>query len=178
MPSGKDVCFVCTKGKEEADAKKLFNCTGCKARLYCGTVRYCFMSLSVLLTKLAPTGQRCQKVDWPTHKKQCKSTVWYDKYRKCGYRGSREKHEGRLELITWPCPEDDTGWGACFAEESDGLRHQFETEFHGDFEKFYKYWPQGFRWTCCGCCGSSTYGCDHHGTGSKPCTCDFCRSVH
>jgi hypothetical protein len=19
-----------------------------------------------------------------------------------------------------------------------------------------------------------SYGCDHHGTGSKPCTCDFC----
>jgi len=155
MPSGKDVCSVCTKCKEEADAKKLFNCTGCKARLYCG--------------------QQCQKVDWPTHKKQCKPTVWYDKYRKCGHGGSHEIHEGRLELITWPCPEGDTGWGACFTEESDGLRHKFETEFRGDLKKFYKYWPQGFRWTCCGCCGSSTYGCDHHGTGSKPCTCDFCR---
>jgi len=151
MSSGKDVCSVCRKGKEEVEARKLFKCTGCKTRLYCGP--------------------QCQTSDWPKHRKGCKSTLWYEKFRKCGQGGSREKHEGRLELITWPCVEDGTGWGGCFAEESDVLRLKFETEFHGDLERFYKYWPQGFRWTCCG--SNTSYGCDHHGTGSKPCTCDF-----
>jgi len=139
----------------EAESKQLFRCAGCKTRLYCG--------------------RNCQKKDWPIHKKACKPILWYDKYRKCGQGGVHEKHEGRLELITWPCPEEETGWGNCFANESDDLRRKFEIEFHGNLDKFYKYWPQGFRWTCCGADAAATYGCDHHGTGAKPCSCDFCR---
>ena len=65
----------------------------------------------------------------------------------------------------------------CIANESDDLRLQFENEYGGDEAKFYKYWPQGFRWTCCGTDAGMAYGCDHHGTGSRPCTCDFCRFV-
>jgi hypothetical protein len=88
------------------------------------------------------------------------------------------KHEGRLELITWESPEDEemkTGWGNCCIEESADLKAQFENKYKGDEAKFYKYWPQGFRWTCCGSAGDNDQGCDHHGTGSTPCTCDFCQ---
>lgn len=130
------------------------------------------------LNKCVCPGPECQKLDWPSHKTQCKATPhWYDKYRRCGQKefGQKEKHEGELELITWACPEEGTGWGSCFTEESDDLRRKFEIEFGGDLEKFYKYWPQGFRWRCCGAAGNVTYGCDHHGRGKKPCSCDFCK---
>ncbi|KAF7306001.1 hypothetical protein HMN09_00754600 [Mycena chlorophos] len=93
-------------------------------------------------------------------------------FRKCD---DGHLHEGRLELITWDCPEEGLGWGACLKEESDDLKKTFETEYEGDLLKFFDYWPQGFRWTCCGLSGDVNYGCDHHGTGKTPCTCDFCR---
>ena len=119
------------------------------------------------------TGSECQLADWPAHKRTCgKASVWYDKHRKCR---DGNLHEGKLELITWDNEKEGTGWGNCFKEESDDLRRKFEVEFGGDESKLFEYWPQGFRWTCCGMDGSMDYGCDHHGTGSKPCTCDFCR---
>jgi hypothetical protein len=110
------------------------------------------------------------------HKAACRKggAKWYDKHRKCS---DGNEHEGELELITWSCSKEETGWGHCFEGESDDLRRKFETEFNGDEETCYKYWPQGFRWTCCGTDADMKYGCDHHGTGSKPCTCDFCRFV-
>jgi hypothetical protein len=137
------------------------------------------VNLAFLLLNSPPyfiLGTTCQHADWPTHKKACKksSAVWYDKHRKCR---DGNKHEGRLELIIWSCPKEATGWGHCCKEESDDLRRKFEVEFGGDEEKFHEYWPQGFRWTCCGTDAGMEYGCDHHGSGSKPCTCDFCRFV-
>ena len=75
------------------------------------------------------------------------------------------------------CEEEGIGFGAVFLEECDDLKKSFETEFKGDLGKFYQYRPQAFRWACCGMSGDMDYGCDHHGTGSKPCTCDFCRWV-
>ena len=118
-------------------------------------------------------GTDCQTTDWVTHKASCgNSMVWYDRYRKCKD-GSR--HEGKLELITWSNEKEETGWGHCCAEESDDLRRDFETKYKSDEAKFYKFWPQGFRWTCCGTDAGMKWGCDHHGTGTKPCTCDFCR---
>jgi hypothetical protein len=48
------------------------------------------------------------------------------------------------------CPSEGTGWGHCIEEEADDLKKKFETEFGGSLEKFHQYWPQGFRWTCCG----------------------------
>jgi hypothetical protein len=42
----------------------------------------------------------------------------------------------------------------------------------GNFSKFYDYWPQGFRWTCCGLPGDYQWGCDHHFPG---CRCDKCK---
>ncbi|KAJ7451707.1 hypothetical protein B0H11DRAFT_2001080 [Mycena galericulata] len=141
-------CAVC--GIKSGD---LSRCSGCKARYYCGRV--------------------CQTADWKSHKGPCAATPkWYDKYRMCKDGNS---HEGRLELVTWDCPEEGTGWGACFAEDSADMKRQFETEFGGDEEKFYEYWPRGFRWTCCGTHARMNFGCDHHGTGSRPCTCDFCK---
>jgi hypothetical protein len=117
--------------------------------------------------------------------------VWYDKFRKCRSvtrpppvqspftdahsLSDGNFHEGHLELITWPCPKEGTGWGNCFTEEEADYKRKFEVEFRGDLEKFYGYWPQGFRWTCCGMEGNMDYGCDHHGAGKAPCTCDFCR---
>ena len=73
------------------------------------------------------------------------------------------------------CEEEGVGFGACCLEECDDLKKAFEIEFEGNLEKFYKYRPHAFRWTCCGMVGDMDYGCDHHGTGSKPCSCDFCR---
>jgi len=132
-------------------------CARCKARTYCGTI--------------------CQASDWPTHKKVCGNmgspgVKWYDKYRKCQ---DGNKHEGDLELITWVCAKDGTGWGNCAMEESADLKRKFEDRYGGDQVKLYKYWPQAFRWTCCGTDADLKYGCDHHGSGSVPCTCDFCR---
>ncbi|KAJ7497606.1 hypothetical protein FB451DRAFT_1018170 [Mycena latifolia] len=132
---------------------ELFRCSGCKSRYYCGTT--------------------CQAADWKSHKKACAATPkWYDKHRMCrdGY-----KHEGRLELVIWDCELQGTGWGACAVEDSEDLKRIFETEFGGDEEKLFAYWPKGFRWTCCGTHARMAHGCDHHGTGTCPCTCDFCR---
>ncbi|TFY51398.1 hypothetical protein EVJ58_g10590 [Rhodofomes roseus] len=88
-------------------------------------------------------------------------------------------HEGKLELITWeytdPESGDRMGWGNVLIEEADDLKRKFEVDCKGKKSLFFKKWPQGFRWTCCGMDGGVNYGCDHHGTGSKPCTCDFCR---
>jgi hypothetical protein len=143
------ICSVCHKVDTETPIQQ---CSRCKERFYCGPI--------------------CQRADWSSHKNTCaKARKWYDKHRKCM---DGHSHEGRLELITWPCKKEGTGWGHCFVEESDDLCRKFTTEFSGDEEKLYGYWPQGFRWTCCGTDGGMEYGCDHHGTGSKPCTCDFC----
>lgn len=84
------------------------------------------------------------------------------------------------------------GWGNMLLEESDDMKRRFETEMGGDEEKLYAEWPQAFRWTCCGAIrqgfgtpmsdlvssgtdAEMSWGCDHHGTGSTPCTCDYCR---
>ncbi|KAJ7346964.1 hypothetical protein DFH08DRAFT_869925 [Mycena albidolilacea] len=142
-------CSVCGKSGE------IFRCSGCKTRFYCG--------------------RECQTSDWKSHKRPCAAAPkWYDKHRVCS---DGNNHEGRLELITWDCPEAEygsLGWGACSSDEADDLKKKFETEFGGDEEKFFEYWPQGFRWTCCGTDAGMEYGCDHHGSGSQPCSCDFC----
>jgi len=146
-------CSVCNKEKD-ADTE-IMRCSRCHDRLYCG--------------------KACQVSDWKTHKLDCKvkpTPQWYDKHRKCQ---DGSFHEGKLELITWPCELEETGWGHCTPEESDDLRKKLEVEYGGDEVKFFAYWPQGFRWTCCGTDAGMDWGCDHHGTGSRPCTCDFCR---
>ncbi|KAJ7579326.1 hypothetical protein C8J56DRAFT_342204 [Mycena floridula] len=150
-------CVVCEKTGDNATLNR---CSGCHSRVYCG--------------------RECQEAEWPAHKGTCKSIsrprarrpVWYDKYRRC--QDGRD-HEGRLELITWSGMSDGDamGWGNMFAEESDEMKRKFENEMGGDEETFYKDWPQGFRWTCCGTDAGMDWGCDHHGWG---CTCDYCRS--
>ncbi|KAL8671464.1 MAG: hypothetical protein Q9168_004033 [Polycauliona sp. 1 TL-2023] len=67
------------------------------------------------------------------------------------------------------------GWGNVIEAEAEEHKEMFETEMGGDEAKFYEYWPAAFRWTCCGVQGDSRFGCDHHGQGSTPCTCDFCK---
>ncbi|KAG6808197.1 hypothetical protein H0H92_005078, partial [Tricholoma furcatifolium] len=137
------------------------------------------------LVTVISAGRECQKANWKDHKNDCGkpegSTLnsnfgagpkWYDKYRKCR---DGNKHEGDLELITWRSKKDGTGWGATIAKETDDLRRRFETEMGGDQEALYKKWSDAFRWTCCGTSGTVDYGCDHHGSGSRPCSCDFCR---
>ncbi|KZP08178.1 hypothetical protein FIBSPDRAFT_803285 [Athelia psychrophila] len=152
--SPSDACAVC--GKKAEEEHPLFRCTGCNGRFYCGA--------------------DCQSSDWPAHKKPCKDAPkWYDRFRICDDRG---KHEGRLELVTWDCVDDEgdaLGWGGCFIEESDDLRKKYEGEFGRDPSKLYEHWPQAFRWTCCGTSADMKHGCDHHGSGSRPCTCDYCR---
>ncbi|KAK8037733.1 hypothetical protein PG991_001079 [Apiospora marii] len=98
---------------------------------------------------------------------------WYDKHRQC-HDGS--VHFGELELITWGGEEAgwELGWGRAQLSEVEFMKKQYKHEFGGDDEKLYEYWPQGFRWTCCGTTGDMAYGCDHHGTGPQPCGCDYC----
>jgi hypothetical protein len=67
------------------------------------------------------------------------------------------------------------GWGNCLASESDEMKGKFENDFNSNEAKLYEYWPQAFRWTCCGTEGDQRFGCDHHGSGSTPCSCDFCK---
>lgn len=169
-------CDVCKKTSEEL-SEPLQQCTKCKKRIFCGeyahtpTQTSCFPANAHFFC----TGRECQIADWPHHKLNC-GKVWYDKHRKCqdGY-----KHEGKLELITWNSVEDgyEKGWGNVVIEESDDMRTKFEEEFKGDEAKLYEYWPQAFRWTCCGTDAGMDWGCDHHGSGSRACTCDYCRYV-
>lgn len=80
--------------------------------------------------------------------------------------------------MTWEYtdPEDGTrmGWGNAFAEDVENVKRQFEVDCRGKKHIFFKKRPQAFRWTCCGADGLMNSGCDHHGSGSKPCTCDYC----
>ncbi|KAF9560651.1 hypothetical protein CPC08DRAFT_665197 [Agrocybe pediades] len=140
-------CSVCGK----SEGVTIQQCSQCRNRKYCS--------------------RECQTKDWPTHKKDC-NKPWYDKYRKCQ---DKSLHHGKLELITWSNAKEGTGWGHVFEDEAADLKRKFEVELQRDEAKFYKEWPQGFRWTCCGTDGGMDYGCDHHGSGPKPCTCDFCR---
>ena len=150
-PSVAPACTICHS------IVPLKKCGRCQSALYCSS--------------------DCQRSDWPSHKSACRRPrLWYDIHRNCDDGG---EHEGRLELITWSTPAADThgedmGWGNCLAEESEDLKRKFEDEFGGDEEKLYEYWPQAFRWTCCGGQGDLPYGCDHHGRGTKPCSCDYC----
>ncbi|GLB41022.1 putative MYND finger [Lyophyllum shimeji] len=161
-PAQPPICSVCSKGSAEV---QLQQCSRCKSRYYCG--------------------RECQVSDWQTHKVTCgkpgsnrasgstsSGPKWYDKHRKCR---DGHNHEGDLELITWNCPKEKTGWGAVCLEEADDLKHRFETEMGGDLQKLYEEWPDAFRWTCCGTSAGMDHGCDHHGSGSFPCSCDFCR---
>ena len=104
------------------------------------------------------------------------TSQWYDRYRKCE---DGANHEGRLELITWTGQDEfgeELGWGNCIIEECADMKRKFDEELKGDEENLYRYWPQAFRWTCCGLEGDSRFGCDHHGRGTQPCSCDFCKA--
>jgi len=146
-------CDVCNKS--EGAGTKIQRCSRCHDRFYCG--------------------KTCQQSDWQAHKTGCvKRAIWFDKHRKCR---DGTVHAGKLELITWSGEREGytLGWGASFEEESEGLRKMFEEEFGGNVQRFHAYRPQAFRWTCCGTSANQDYGCDHHGAGLQPCTCDFCR---
>ena len=167
--------LICCKtcGKDQtAPGVRLRKCSKCKGSAYCGERQTCGMIAASSLA-LCFQGVDCQRRDWPTHNKLCGK--WYDKYRKCQ---DGAKHGGQLKLITWVCEEEQVGFGACCFEECDDLKKTFETEFEGDLARFYEDRPHALRWTCCGMAGDMDFGCDHHGTGSKPCSCDFCRCVH
>ena len=87
------------------------------------------------------------------------------------------KNEGRLELITWDGIDEDGdefGWRAVPKEEAEELKKLFIVHFKSNEEAFFDYWSRGFRWTCCSNQGDNIYGCDHHGNGSTPYSCDYC----
>lgn len=85
-------------------------------------------------------------------------------------------HHGEMELITWDGNDhgEAMGWGNVIKEESEDMKKKYEDEFGRDDAKLFAYWPQAFRWTCCGMPADMPWGCDHHGTGPRPCRCDFC----
>ncbi|CAG8949196.1 hypothetical protein HYFRA_00004819 [Hymenoscyphus fraxineus] len=138
-------CSVCS-----STTSTLKKCGKCKEVCYCSI--------------------ECQKKAWPAHRRYC-GGAWWDtaKMRK---NEDKSLHYGKLELVTWTTGE--FGWGNTYVEEED-LKNKFEDEFQSDEKQLFDYWPSAFRWTCCGNDASQTFGCDHHGTGPKPCTCDFCR---
>ncbi|RYP40831.1 hypothetical protein DL769_011706 [Monosporascus sp. CRB-8-3] len=158
MPEQRSKCDVCGKTKEEG--AQLKDCGRCKSRTFCGTT--------------------CQRADWPSHKASCKAKAkannkWYDAHRKCRDGSS---HFGELELITWEGVAESTGerlgWGNCLISEGPALKRKYEEEFGCDDSKLFKEWPQAYRWTCCGTGGDMKWGCDHHGSGPRPCECDYC----
>ncbi|KAJ7939344.1 hypothetical protein B0H13DRAFT_2300616 [Mycena leptocephala] len=161
-------CSVCTKSSGQ-----IFRCGGWKSWSYCG--------------------RAFQTSDWKPHKKSCDATPkWHDKHRMCR---DGNKHEGRLELVTWELPNTTRAGvryhfltdaspyltytsfyeGACDKDTAEEVKRYFETGMGGEEELLFKYMPIAFRWTCCGTHARKNHGCDHHGTGSYPCTCDFCR---
>lgn len=162
-PSNSAGCVVCSR---QSPIKR---CARCHTTHYCSST--------------------CQKSDWNAHKRLCPqkptpdstTASWHDKHRKCD---DGANHEGKLELITWSTPAADAGgeamgWGNMLASESEDTKRRFENEMGGDERKLYEYWPQAFRWTCCGHEGDQHFGCDHHGRGSRACSCDFCKvSIH
>ncbi|KAJ8519673.1 hypothetical protein ONZ45_g3427 [Pleurotus djamor] len=108
MTNSSPQCSVC-------DKSGTFRCSSCKTQVYCG--------------------EACQRSDWKTHKQSCSgrpAKPWYDDFRRCD---DGSFHEGKLELITWDCPEEETGWGHILKEESDDLKRKFEGEFGGSEAK-------------------------------------------
>ena len=175
MPaSPPSVCSSCHKASEDTTLQR---CSRCKNRLYCGLSHRC-SSVNNQCSFSLNKGRACQAADWRTHRMDCQpaGNQWYDKYRTCK---DGNHHQGQLELITWSCPEAEypKGWGNTEEEYSQDLKLKFETEFNSDLEKMYSYQPSSFRWTCCGTEAGQDYGCEHHGTGLKPCSCDFCMYV-
>jgi len=151
--AAESTCFHCRK---LTSTKKLQRCGRCLGALYCNS--------------------DCQKKDWPNHRELCvESDGWPDKYRGCR---DGSLHEGKLELMTWEYIEREggirMGWGNIAIEEAENMKRKFKVDFKGKKRLLFKYWPQAFRWTCCGTDGLMNEGCDHHGSGSRPCTCDFC----
>jgi hypothetical protein len=128
------------------------------------------------LTRGVCQSAACQRGHWKQHKVHCRENgQWFDKYRAVLEDGST--HFGDLELITgrWTHEYgDEIGWANAFLRDVDELRAKFETTFHGSEEWFFVYRRQAFRWTCCGQDAYTKRGCDHHGPGPKPCSCDFC----
>ncbi|KAM0754465.1 hypothetical protein T439DRAFT_321507 [Meredithblackwellia eburnea MCA 4105] len=151
------MCQKCLKKQYELHPQKLRKCSNCQT-LYCST--------------------ECQKLDWPAHRPNCAPPAnWYDPYR---LTKDKTSHFGKLELITWnsydPDLKENVGWGGSPLQYCAELKAQFEGQFKSNQKKFFKQHPACFRWTCCGLMGDQTHGgCDHHGTGPDPCTCDFCR---
>lgn len=172
-------CLVCN-ATETADGGALLLCSRCKCSYFCSKDH--------------------QRLDWKHHKKWCypietktSSPNWWEKKRKCPTCNTThainrschfdncpqdpDYHEGVPELIIWPgneSPHYSTGWGNVEESHSAALKKRFEEELGCDEEKLYKIRPEAFRWTCCGKTLDTPYPCDHHGTGSTPCSCDFC----
>ena len=85
---------------------------------------------------------------------------------------------GQSDLRGSRLPEDEIrGMHAAFIVQTHDLKRPrpVKVQFEGDEKKLFAYWPQAFRWTCCGMGAEHRYGCDHNGRGSRPCSCDFCR---
>lgn len=99
---------------------------------------------------------------------------WYDRYRLCR---DGSKHHGKLEVMTSGERSEGTGWGNIALDEAQEVKKLWETKYGCDPKRFFKSYPLSFRWTCCGTDGGMVWGCDHHGTGPQPCTCDFCKLV-
>lgn len=124
---------------------------------------------AVNLLRLPSIGTTCQQKDWPSHKEDCltksaevaaaEGKKWYDRYRKCK---DGTQHFGELELITWggrdPTFGEEIGWGNCVVSESADLKRRYEEQFKSDDVQMYGYWPQAFRWTCCGLSGDQRMG--------------------
>lgn len=61
-------------------------------------------------------------------------------------------HHGDVEFIAWDGTSEiggALGWGSGIKCESEDMK-KYEDEFSGGDSKLFNYWPQAYRWTCCG----------------------------
>jgi len=158
------------KKEEEEEEVTMKKCSRCVAVDDPNPARYCSKEHRI--------------EDWTRHKKTCgKLTKKFAHDYAWKWRPTQDgnHHYGECELIHWNFKDEDgeeLGWGAVLKEESAEHEEKFVRKFGGSRRKFINYWPNAFRWTCCGMqVGNGTIGCDHHGDPAAPfpCSCDFCR---
>lgn len=179
------------------NTKNLQACSRCKVALYCSRDHqrenwklhksWCQAHLDQKADIEDTTnGKDPTPLNWWRNDHRCdfctKTHAWNYACNKPPGGGPDEYHEGIPELIVWNFPHSRNQWtdfgptywgGRRDEEKAMALKQKFR-EMGYDQEKLAQHWSGAFRWTCCGASLSSSNPCDHHGSGSKACSCDLC----